>query len=165
MKKIIFLVIILCISFSIKAQTKKETFNYINNKLSVYALDSNNIKYKYAIKESSTDNTILHADTFIISYDFSQFYSPLPIKEFIGITTTTNKGNIWFTLKFSKKDVKDFAITDGSVGNKKKFNLISLKDSHTFILQKNTTVKEIIKLKKAFKHLFSFYGVNNKELF
>ncbi|MGB5989182.1 MAG: hypothetical protein WBG43_05545 [Marinifilaceae bacterium] len=93
MKKVIFPILILCISFSIKAQTKKETVNYINNKLSVYALDSNNIKYKYAIKESSANNTVLHADTFIMSYDFSQFYSPLPIK--------------------------DFAITDKSVGNKK----------------------------------------------
>lgn len=159
MKRKIIILLITLQSIVAGSQTKKETYDYISNKLLAYALNDAEVTYKYSIGElkNTTKPYIIIVEKCSAYGSMACTFSP---KDFNYLTVKNNTSNKWLIINCKSNSIEEFDIS--STGKPEKFSTSS---SFEFILDKDIPKEEIERLKKAFAHLFKLYGVEKKELF
>lgn len=148
-------------SFLTYGQSKEETYKYLTDKLTSYALKDANIKYSYIIQEAKFESRFLINIIEGCSCGISTAYFFAP-KDYISLIQKNKSEAIQYRLNVDLNSFSGFYI-DNKTGAKspmKERNPII-----TMILDKNTPKKEYERIHKAFHHLLKLYGVEKKELF
>jgi len=143
----------------ISAQTKGETYSYLNNKLSTYSLKDIDIKYGYLIQEIEPALgmyfiNIIEADSFGMTTVWA--FEP---KDFGSINIVKNPNTIWLKINSKSDKINSYTIYNGSESE------ISKKSEITIILNSDTSEEQLKRMEKAFKHLLKQYNVDTKDPF
>jgi 6-pyruvoyl-tetrahydropterin synthase len=161
MKKplIILLLISQIVAFS---QTKKETFDYINEKLELYKLDDSKTNYVFIFQEVKIDDKE-YINLIEICTLFSRCSTAYSFKpdNYSSITTKENAETIWIEIhcKYNSIETQEIDL------NTRKRYIGEDVSKITIILGKDTPQNEIDKIKRAFLHLLKLYGVEKIDLF
>ena len=147
-------------TLSLSAQTKQETYEYINEKLDQWALTNSELNRDYYIleNEASNDKFLIFVETNSIHPALSYTFYP---KDFLNISYKDKPNAKWVDLNFTANALSVFV--EDTKTNKATYTERDYKI--TIILDKATPEDEINRIKKAFLHLFKLYGVEKKELF
>ena len=158
---IVALFIIVLNSFFMNGQSKEETYKYLTDKLTSYALKDVNIKYSYIIQEAKFESHFLINIIEGCSCGISTAYFFTP-KDYISLIQKDKPEAIWYELNVGMNSFSGFYV-DNKTGDKS-----PMKERNpviTMVLDKDTPKKEYERIHKAFNHLLKLYGVKKKELF
>jgi outer membrane lipoprotein-sorting protein len=158
--KNILLLIMLTFFFSSYGQTKKETFEYIQNKLKNIALNDHEVQHSYNVDEITNGTKYGKIVVVNASNIHPAVVSAFSPKNFRTITSVEKKESILFEIICDNDSVN--LLNKNSDG---KTVIWATSSSITFILNKGTEKEEITRLKKAFYHLMKLYGYEKKDLF
>lgn len=162
MKNIVITLIIIVLNSSFMyGQTKEETYKYLTDKLTSYALKDANIKYSYIIQEAKFESHFLINIIEGCSCGITTAYFFTP-KDYISLIQKNKSEAIWYELNVQLNSFSGFYV-DNKTGVKS-----PMKERNpviTIVLDKDTPKKEYERVNKAFNHLLKLYGVEKKELF
>jgi hypothetical protein len=163
MKKNLLIILIITIT-NTYSQTKKETYEYLNEKIGIYKLEKPNLKYYYLIQEVVIDNK-----EHINFLDFCTVGSITPLvtvyffepKDYTAIVNKDKSESIWIEIycKYNSIERQDVDFKTKERTQKKPTSKIEI------VLGNDTPPEVINKIEKAFIHLLKLYGVEKKEKF
>lgn len=153
MKKTFFLIFLLLISLITFSQnaTKKETQDWIKEKIELYPFNDGKTTYVYNVNFDSSSIIINEELTLDIGGHFISKIT-IPLKNLMQVTFEENISTIWmiFKIRNNKNEIKRESIT------MKDIDYIS---THQIILQKSIDSEKLRpRLTDAFKHLIKLYG-------
>lgn len=162
MKKIILIIILVVYQTNSFSQTKKETYNYLNEKLEIYKLEDIKINYTYIFQEVEIENknyvNFLEFCTLFSQCSTSYLFEP---KDYSTVVIKEKPETIWVEIHCKPNSISTETI---DLKTKKRFKGDSV-SKITIILDKDTPESETDKIKKSFVHLLKLYGIEKKDIF
>ncbi|MEW4925783.1 hypothetical protein [Algibacter sp. 2305UL17-15] len=162
MKRIILIIILVVSQTNLFSQTKKETYDYLNEKLEIYKLEDIKINYIYKFQEVQIENenyiNLIVFCTLFSTCTTAYLFQP---KNYSTLLIKEKDEAIWVEIHCKPNSIESEQFDLETEKRHKGDN----KSKMTIILDKNTPVDEINKIKKAFIHLLKLYGVEKKDIF
>ncbi|WP_026838716.1 hypothetical protein [Gillisia sp. JM1] len=153
MKNFVLLIILLMVPFFLFSQdaTKKETQDWIKDKIELYAYNDNETAFNYKVNFDATsiiiDEELIHNVGGHLNHKIS-----IPLKNLMQVTFKEKTDNVSMYLKLRNNavEIKDESIISGETKYTSTYQLMFQKSIDSEGLRPRLT--------KAFKHLVKLYG-------